>query len=224
MFEAMNGCYRIDLHVHTRRYSPCAELLDPGQLGALMHERGLHGVVLTEHNALWSRDEFMELNGVLRDVRLYRGVEVSCAEGHFIVVGIEAMEGIRSGMSVGRLLASVSRPDVAVIVVHPHEGRSGSATVGAAEALPEGIDAVEVASTITSGMREMQARRLAHARGWGEVAGSDAHAPEFVGEAFTAFPVMPENEQELARLIRQRVGIPMRRQPVRWPERAGVKS
>ena len=78
---------RIDLHVHTRRYSPCAEALDPDHLPERLESLGLDGLVITEHDHLWSTEDIEYLNRRMRHGRIYRGVEVSSRNGHFIVIG-----------------------------------------------------------------------------------------------------------------------------------------
>ena len=52
--------YLVDMHVHTARYSPCAELLVPELLDECMQAKGVHGVVITEHNVMWEREEIDE--------------------------------------------------------------------------------------------------------------------------------------------------------------------
>ncbi len=204
--------FRIDLHVHTRRYSQCAELLDPGLLGSRIRERNLYGVVITEHDVLWPRREIESLNEGLGNGRIYRGVEVSTASGHFVVIGLDSMDGIAPGISVEALIEKAKRVDAAVILVHHHLVYSNIRDPIPAMEMPEGIDAIEVASTTTVRENQAEASRIAKRRGWTEVAGSDAHALDNVGETFTAFAEAEPfaNEKELARAIMEGRARPMR--------------
>jgi len=45
---------------------------------------GLTGVVITEHDWLWSEDELDELRAASPAMQVYAGVEVSAHEGHFL--------------------------------------------------------------------------------------------------------------------------------------------
>jgi hypothetical protein len=76
--------------------------------------------------------------------------------------------------------------------------------------IPDGIDAIEVASTITSGGKQQEAERIAKRKGWARVAGSDAHCIDNVGQTYTAFPELPPDEKALANAIRTGMGVPIR--------------
>jgi predicted metal-dependent phosphoesterase TrpH len=196
--------FDIDLHVHTRLRSPCAETLDAERLPALLRAAGLHGLVVTEHDAMWTDEELARARSSLGPgERIYRGVEVTTRDGHYVVVGLPDATGLSPGMTPRALIALARGAGAAVILAHPHRGRSGPF-----EEVPPGVDALEL-----FGGRADEARvlALARARGLGVVAGSDAHADEVVGAAYTAFPELPRDERELARLIAAGAGIARRR-------------
>lgn len=210
MHDLSDKQYRVDLHVHTRRYSPCAELLDPDMLGRKMRERKLHGVVITEHDAIWSKQEIRQLSNGFEALRIYRGAEVTTSIGHLVVIGLDDLEGINSGVPFDIVIEKAKRCGAAVILVHHHLVYSNVRIPVDALALPDGIDAIEVASTITIDKKEQEAKRLAKMRGWSQVAGSDAHSIERVGETFTSFKELPADEMRLAEAIREGLGVPMR--------------
>jgi predicted metal-dependent phosphoesterase TrpH len=199
--------FLIDLHVHTRRFSPCAELLDPNQLPPCIRSKGIHGVVLAEHDALWGAADIRVLNRDLNDRRIYRGVEVSTDKGHVVVVGLNDLSGIRPGIAMEALVAITRRNHAAAIVVHPQQPYGGGVVPLGFSQLPHQINAVEVASSTTRG----QLRGLIHQRiqqyGWHAVAGSDAHCLEQVGCCATGFDQLPCDEHELAHLIRTGRGV-----------------
>ena len=112
--------FRVDLHVHTRRYSPCAEALDPEYLGVAMKKAGLDGLVITEHDHLWPAEDIALLNRNLKDKRIYRGVEVSSSNGHFIVIGLDGLDDIRPGISIEKLIPKIHFHEAAIIWAHPH--------------------------------------------------------------------------------------------------------
>ncbi len=200
--------YKIDLHVHTQRYSPCAELLDPAHLIAKIHDVQLHGVVITEHDVLWSKDEIALLNNGLIAVKIFRGVEISSSDGHYVVIGLDSLDSMGHNTPIGMILKKAKEQDAVVILAHHHQHYSE--TPVDTKSLPEGIDAIEVYSSSTFGKNEIEAKHLADYKGWIKVAGSDAHAIEHVGDTYTAFKEMPSDEKMLAHAIRKGDCIPCR--------------
>lgn len=193
--------WRVDLHVHTRRYSPCAELLDPERLPGVMAERGLNGVVITEHDYLWPAEEIAALNRGLNGSRIFRGVEISSRNGHFLVIGLDALTDLEPGVSVKRILRVAREQGAAVIWAHPQlEYRQIVQPLKLCD-IPKGIDAVEVVSTATCGEKSEAARAYARKLDCGAVGGSDAHVLDHVGKAYTIFDRMPGDEKELAAAI-----------------------
>ncbi len=201
MNAAPSTQWRVDLHVHTRRYSPCAELLDPELLPTVMAERGLHGVVITEHDTLWPQDEIAALNRGLNGIRIFRGVEISSCNGHFIVIGMDGLDDLKPGVSAERILQVAGEHEAAVIWAHPQMAyRQVAQPLRSCSAL-HGVDAVEVFSTSTCGEHSEAARSYARDLGCGMVGGSDAHILDHVGKAYTVFDCLPRSEKELAAAI-----------------------
>ncbi len=193
---------RIDLHVHTRRYSPCAEAIDPEQLHRVMAQAGLRGLVITEHDQLWTVEEIAQINRKLKNSRIYRGVEVSTRNGHFVVIGLDAMDGIRAGISVEELMKRSQGQQAAVIWAHPLLNYSNTPEPLPVEKMPAGIHAIEVASGMTNGSNADKARAIAKRMGWSQVGGSDAHCLSQVGSVATLFARLPKDEKDLARAIK----------------------
>ncbi|SEA75303.1 PHP domain-containing protein [Desulfuromusa kysingii] len=201
------GKYCIDLHVHTRRYSPCAETLDPEKLSLAAREAGLHGVVLTEHDAMWSEDEVLALEDRSRQrIKIYRGVEVSSIDGHFVVIGLRDMHGIQVGIPATELHMITKAASATMILAHPHRGGIITQHFG----WTDQVDAIEIASTVTIGEYEADARNLASRADLPMVAGSDAHCLAMLGRAYTEFTHLPDNEMSLAQAIKANTGLAKR--------------
>ena len=194
--------FRVDLHVHTRRYSPCAESLDPRQLGKTMTAYRLDGVVITEHDQLWPVEDIAALNHPLRKKRIYRGVEISSSNGHFIVIGLNNLNGIEPGIAIDKLIAHIEPQGAAIIWAHPYLNYCSTPSPLTGYTLPDGLHAVEVASGVTTGKATTAGRAMARLMGWSAVGGSDAHTPRQVGCAYTLLNELPENEEILAAVIR----------------------
>jgi len=191
----------VDLHVHTRRYSPCAESLDPELLPEVVIARGLHGVVITEHDHLWSPEEIAALNRNLVGARIFGGVEISSRNGHFLLIGLDHLDNLQPGVSVRRIVQEAKAQGAAVIWAHPHLEYSQIQHPLKFSDMPDGIDAIEVASSVTVESQALEARAVARDLGYGMVGGSDAHALAHVGKAYTLFAQMPADEKALANAI-----------------------
>lgn len=193
--------WRVDLHVHTRRYSPCAESLDPEKLPAAITAMGLDGAVITEHDHLWSPLELAALNRHASGPRIYRGVEISSRNGHFLVIGLDRLDAFHPGMSIQNLVRQARRQSAAVIWAHPQLTYSQTINPLDFSDLPDGIDAIEAASTVTVGRQAAEIMAYAREFGYNTVGGSDAHALVQVGKAFTCLDHLPADEKELAAAI-----------------------
>lgn len=198
---------RIDLHVHTAFGSACAELHDPESIPEAMEAIGLHGVVITEHNTQWPEDLIDALNRRLPEGRrIYSGMELSTSRCHVVVIGLNASHGFHPGMTPESLCRMAEAGGAATILVHPYQTSNGFDPD--TERLP-GYHGVEVASTMTRGEFRIRTLALCKAVNAAPVAGSDAHCSTNLGKAFTCFPHLPENETELALMIRKGLGVPM---------------
>lgn len=194
--------FRVDLHVHTRRYSPCAESLDPEDLAVAMRRSRLDGLVIAEHDYLWPMDDIARLNAGLKHRRIYRGVEVSSCNGHFLVIGLDELDGIRPGIGIEALIHAIDAQQAAIVWAHPYLHYGNIALPLDSTEMPRGLHAVEVASGVTHGRESAATRSLARRMGWATVGGSDAHVPGQVGCAYTLLADLPLDEKHLAAAIR----------------------
>ncbi len=198
--ERPPGRFRIDLHVHTGRYSQCAELVDPYEIGRYALANGLAGVVLTEHDISWQDEELELLRQSSPGVRIYGGIEVSARGCHLVVIGAEHPELFERGAELEEIVSLSARSDAAVILAHPYRDADPCL-------LPvELVDAVEVGSTSFSRTEAEAAVQLARQHGKPRVAASDAHTLSHLGWAWTELARLPENELELAAAIRAGAG------------------
>lgn len=193
---------RIDLHVHTRRYSACAPSLASDQIVDILNGGQLDAVVITDHDVLWPEEEIQALNTKLRRGRIYRGIEASSCNGHFVIIGIDDRHAIHPGDPLESLALAAHAQGAVVIWAHPHQRYSQITQPLDDMRLPVGIDAIEVASTVTTGEAASDAQEVAKRHGLPMVAGSDAHCLVAVGQALTRFAQLPVDEGALAELIR----------------------
>lgn len=201
----MTRSLKIDLHVHTAKYSPCAECLQPADLLAAAARAGLAGVVVTDHDVLWAAEEVVPLQQKVPEVRLYRGTECTVQGAHLVVIGLDDAAHLYRGMPFRAAMEIVRASGAAAILAHPFRG---SDLAGLPISL---VHAVEVASTSFTAAEAVRAWRLARRLGKPAVAGSDAHALSLVGWAWTSFPFLPEDEMALAAAIKSGLGKPGRK-------------
>ena len=90
---------RFDLHLHTTRHSPDS-LMGPFMMLRQAREVGLQGVVITEHDWLWTEEELQELRQAAPDLFVFSGIEVSTREGHFLVYGVTDPFAVPRGIGV----------------------------------------------------------------------------------------------------------------------------
>ena len=112
----------LDLHCHSSERS-----LDSGVraevLVAQAVARGLDGVCLTEHNAIWPEADVRAL-GDLYGVSVIRGMEVNTQVGHVLVFGLDRYRPALS--DIHRLREAVVSEGGAMVWAHPMRQGVGS--------------------------------------------------------------------------------------------------
>jgi len=202
---------KIDLHLHTSRYSPCSKL-SPEHLVQLSHALPVQAVVITEHDCTWSEEELQELQNQAEGAfRFFRAVEVSTSHGHVLAYNLQDRREVSKGMPLADL-ARIAREDEAALVL-AHPGRFIKTIPEIREDYWDQISAVEVMSNNICEPMIPQVHQAVSALERPVVAGSDAHVAEIVGLYATMFPQMPADEAELARMITEGLGIPWADEP-----------
>jgi predicted metal-dependent phosphoesterase TrpH len=198
--ELRLASFKIDLHVHTGRYSQCAEAVDPFQLESYSLRAGLAGVVIVEHDMYWQDEELQLLQQASPGIKVYRGIEVSARDCHLVVIGMEEPALLERGSSLEEVVAQTHRQNGVVILAHPYRYADPNG-------LPvQLVDAVEVASTSFTREEARLSRSLARRFDRPTVAASDAHALTCIGWAWTELPFLPGDESALARAISDGLG------------------
>jgi predicted metal-dependent phosphoesterase TrpH len=166
-----------DFHVHTREYSDCS-ISSAEEICQRAIDLGLAGIALTEHDLHWPLSEFQKLQQRYPVLTIFRGMEYSCPEGHFLVFLPNPENGdIPGWCSVIDLIPLVHKYGGIVIWAHPFRF-SSKRPKWLNSVQPDGM---EIASSNMHRQAEARARKVAANRGILTFRNSDAHDAFIVG-------------------------------------------
>jgi predicted metal-dependent phosphoesterase TrpH len=196
---------KFDLHLHTTRHSPDSEM-DPLAMLRRARQIGLDGVVITEHDWLWTEPELAVLRGFGDGLIVLAGVEVSAREGHFLVYGVHDPFALPRGIGVAELCHEVHRQRGAVVAAHPFRwGQPFDEILD--EEQPE-LDGLEMmSSNMNTECRERTALIQEHF-GYAGLGNSDAHHEDVLGYCYTEFPDGIRTIDDIVAAIRSRQTTP----------------
>ncbi len=192
----------IDMHLHTSRYSLCSHM-DPYDMVRKAAERGLDGVVITDHNRIWEPGEIEELSGRAGGLLVFAGAEVTgSGGGHFLVYGMGAFTAgidLYEGVEEKAFIEKVHSLGGVVVCAHPY--RYGDGLEAGFLSLP--LDGVEIKSVNIDNAGMEKARALAARLDAFVIAGSDAHTTDFLGCYCTEYRARITNERELVAALKK---------------------
>lgn len=166
---------KADLHVHTI-YSNDS-VITPKALVYYAKKRGLNAVAVTDHNKIEGALNIAKKS----DILIIPGIEVSSLKGH--VVGLNINEGIPKSLSVEETVDRIHEAGGIAVACHPFALFKGS--IG--NNISTNFDAIETinASSFPFGRTTRKANKLADKLKLPKVAGTDAHYPPVIGQAYT---------------------------------------
>jgi predicted metal-dependent phosphoesterase TrpH len=192
---------KFDLHMHTTRHSPDSDM-HPLDLVRRARELGLDGIVITEHDWLWTEEELDELRQTAGDLVILAGIEVSAREGHMLVYGVKDPFALPRAIGVAALCREVHAQDGVVVAAHPFRwGQRFDAIVR--EQKPE-LDGLELMSSNMDGDCRRSAAEIVRRHPWAGLGCSDAHHERVLGACYTKFGVPIRNNRDLVQAIRAR--------------------
>ncbi len=186
----------VDLHAHSMEHS-----LDSGvsaeKLASQAAARGLDGICLTDHNAIWPAAALRELSE-RHGVAVLPAMELGTDIGHVLVFGLDRF--VPELLMIDRLRAVVRSEEAAMVLAHPMRVLGGRTPSW--EEIPDWFEALEAINGDHSDSEHGQYVRLAASLSVAGVGGSDAHTREAVGRVGTAFPEPVADVGTLVRLLR----------------------
>ncbi|MCL5023190.1 MAG: phosphotransferase [Nitrospirae bacterium] len=180
------------MHCHTAEHSGCSHV-SALEVAQRNFDRGLQGIVLTDHHYLWPPEEIEELRRGLKVPDYYvifSGQEVTTPElGDVLVYGADV--SIQKGTSLETMRRQF--PDAAIIWAHPYRNENIPLRYELFHPLIDGIEIFSSNHTVTESNRGL---RDWHDLKFTAIAGTDTHALSYAGLYPTIFdhPVMTVTE------------------------------
>ncbi len=191
-----------DFHIHTREYSDCS-ISSAEDMCQRAIDTGLTGIALTEHDVCWPLSEIQKLQHRFPGLTIFRGMEHSCHEGHFLVFLPNPENGeIPGWCSVLDLIPLVHNYGGIVIWAHPFRFSSKWPN-WLNHVQPDGM---EVASSNMHRQAEAKARKVATDRGILTFRNSDAHDAFIVGGYGNELHIQLTCVEDFITYVRKRAG------------------
>lgn len=199
----------IDLHVHTNKYSKCSSIA-PDHAVVRAKERGLDGICLVEHNAIWDRKEIQHLSK-RHNYLVLRGMEINTGYGHILVFGLDGYSN--EMMNIEQLRRIVEQEGGLMIAAHPFrtpvypQGGYGDWHLnlpfeqGIKRRVFSLVDGLEIFNSRSKPDESLLALKICQYLQLKSVSGSDAHKLPEVGTSVTVFPNTIEDEGDFLRAL-----------------------
>ncbi|PIU41345.1 MAG: phosphotransferase [Candidatus Omnitrophica bacterium CG07_land_8_20_14_0_80_42_15] len=165
----------LEIHAHSSKYSKCSQV-DPVTLVRQAQDKGVQGIVITEHKYKWSEDEIRELrlkSEVENNFLILSAQEAETDIGHVLVYGVNDV--LDKVISIEELRKNF--PDAALIWAHPF--RNGKVP-SEGELKNPLLDAIEIFNVNYNAKENYTGLSLWHRYKFTAVGGSDTHSKESV--------------------------------------------
>ena len=193
---------RFDFHLHTSRYSGDSEI-DPFKLIPKAVDRGLHGVVITEHHHAWPQEELDELLEAANapGFVLLAGFEYTSSHGDVLIYGLNQEQ---CETFVPRKLSPEEAIDQAhelgAVCIAAHPTRMGLGYDERIFDLP--LEAMEVQSCNLNISEQRIGMKLSNQLGLAATASSDAHRLEDVGKYWSEFTIPIQTMDDFKKAVK----------------------
>lgn len=130
---------KIELHLHTARYSSCA-VSTPHELMNALLAGGYQAVFITEHDAVWADWELDNLRKEFPAIRIFPGMELSFGETsreHLLILG--SNDRAYLGLQPGEAVARARHHGHMSVLAHPFRWSGGDAMLKVGM-LPDAIE------------------------------------------------------------------------------------
>jgi hypothetical protein len=195
-----NARIKVDLHVHTCYSEDAFTSLEDVVTAAM--RRGLGAVAITDHNAIRGALELSRST----PFPIIVGEEVFTSEGE--ISGLFLHELIPPGLTPAETVARIKAQGGVVYIPHPFDAlRDSTLHESALLEIVDQVEALEVLNArVLQSAYNARARSFAQSHGLACGAGSDAHTPFEIGQAYVEMEPFVDRDGFLRSLARARVG------------------
>lgn len=190
---------KADLHIHTLYSMDCATSLE--QVIARCISIGINCLAVTDHNTITGALKLKQI----APFTIIIGEEIQTLEGE--IIGLFLNQEIPSRLSAEETIARIKAQDGLVCIPHPYDRlRLSIFRNRAFESIMPHVDIIEVFNARSlSPNSSSKAWQLARKYGKLASAGSDAHTPSEIGNAYVEMPDFKDKEEFLSSLARARI-------------------
>ena len=173
---------KADLHVHTDYSMDCTTPLE--KLIDRCYETGINCIAVADHG---TAEGAIKLKG-MAPFRVIIAEEILTPHGE--IMGMFLQESIPSGLSVEQTIAQIRKQGGLVCIPHPFDSfRHSALDSQVIETIVDQIDIIEVFNSRAPLIRSLtKAEIFADKHGIAKSAGSDAHSPSEIGNAYVEMP------------------------------------
>src|SRR5512133_3603561 len=121
---------KVELHLHTSRYSGCAGNTPAEMMEALI-AAGYSAVFITEHSVVWPQREIDELQKAFPQIRIFGGVELSFGTDsaqHLLILGTSDMNYLTCKTPADAISRARAEGNLAILA-HPFRWPGGDAAL-----------------------------------------------------------------------------------------------
>ncbi len=181
---------KIELHLHTSRYSGCA-VHSPEEMMHRLVATGYGAVYITEHSAFWTEKELDELRRQFPTLKIFSGVELALESQHLLVLGATDRKYLETNDET-EILRQARKDGHLTVLAHPFRWKGGAEMLSRGH-LPDALEC-------RSGNQDIHGAKLtqaaAHERNLPTVNAGDSHAIEYLDRYWieTTRPVIEAND------------------------------
>lgn len=183
----------------------------PKELIQYAKKRGLHGVAVTDHNTFRAAKE---ISRKTKDFIVIPGIEIDTKQGH--ILALNPTRNIPFGHGLCETVEMIHEANGIAIASHPTGIKKGMK-----KQLSTKFDAIEVINSTSFPFffSSRQNRKIAQALSLPQTAGSDAHIPFEIGNAYTIIDAEPQTDA-IIKAIKRGATQPVGK-PTPWKHRVG---
>lgn len=196
----------IDLHIHTKRLSPCSEM-SPEEAVLEAKKIGLNGICFTEHNKVWDPQEIVKIQDKA-GISIFHGIEIDTTEGHILALGLQKdFQGITP---IEDLRQMVNEVNGFMIAAHPFRGflvfglskLQMDVESASKNHIFKFVDGMEVFSGRQTPKENDFSSQVCERLNLRQVGGSDAHSTRNIGRCVNIFEDKIEGQEDLIKALK----------------------